>query len=233
MARGNKNKGKFVDNSLEELFNDAADALGNSSEGIPVDGLEDIYELNLDIIGQDANTMASSNIQNLLRCYNSKEFVEEHPDFKRRIDTEIEGLRKLYKMAKIDEEIHDHLCTAISKNPSNASLYMAQARIQDKILVIDKEIRERIAGFNKIISGYQLELNFSETRTPDTDAPTTTELNDGAVLSRGSKAFIEQMNREEASHEYDPDDLPPFCEVNDAGQVIDTDTGEIMGKIKE
>lgn len=233
MARGNKNKGKFVDNSLEELFNDAADALGNSSEGIPVDGLEDIYELDLDIIGQDANTMASSNIQNLLRCYNSKEFVEEHPDFKRRIDTEIEGLRKLYKMAKIDEEIHDHLCTAISKNPSNASLYMAQVRVQDKILAIDKEIRERIAGFNKIISGYQLELNFSETRTPDTDVSTTTELDDGAVLSRGSKAFIEQMNQEEASQEYDPDDLPPFCEVNDAGQVIDTDTGEIMGKIKE
>lgn len=233
MARGNKNKGKFVDNSLEELFNDAADALGNSSEGISVDGLEDIYELNLDIIGQDASTMASSNIQNLLRCYNSKEFVEEHPDFKRRIDTEIEGLRKLYKMAKIDEEIHDHLCTAISKNPSNASLYMAQARVQDKILAIDKEIRERIAGFNKIISGYQLELNFSETRMPDTGVPTTTELKDGAVLSRGSKAFIEQMNQEETSHEYDPDDLPPFCEVNDAGQVIDTDTGEIMGKIKE
>lgn len=219
MAQRNKNKGKFADNSLEELFNDAVGALGNNPEGIPVDGLENIYELDLDIIGQDANTMASSSIQNLLRCYNSKEFVEEHPDFKRRIDTEIEGLRKLYKMAKIDEEIHDHLCTAISKNPSNASLYMVQVRVQDKILTIDKEIRERIAGFNKIISGYQLELNFSETRIPDTDVSTTTELDDGAVLSRGSKAFIEQMNQEEAS------------------QVIDTDTGEMlacgMGKIKE
>ena len=194
------------DPGMEELFGGSRSIFQDDDPAGPainVDDLEDIYELDLETIGKDANIMASSNIQNLLRCYNSKEFVEEHPDFKRRIDTEIEGLRKCYKLAKIDEEIHDHLVHAISKNPSNASLYMAHVRLQEKMLAIDKEIRDRIAGFNKIISGYQLELNFAESSGSTSDNGNTAAFEDGAVMSRGSKAFIEQMKSEVENQQLD------------------------------
>lgn len=235
-------------NAVEELFGGERsifkDDGKNGPDGISIDDMEDIYELDLDLINKDANTLAASNIQNLLRLYNNKEFVDAHPDFKRRIDTEIEGLRKLYKMAKIDEETHDHLCTAISKNPSNASLYMAQVRLQEKILTIDEKIRDRVANFNKIIAAFQLELNFNDQKAQEGDG-NTAELDDGAVMARGSKAFVEQMQnqQEEQLFEenmdadgntiYDPDDLPPFAEITEDGHVVDTDTGDILGVIRK
>ena len=247
MAKGSgrtKNLRFGASEEMDELFGGQKSIFADDNSGdspISVDEMEDIYELDIDLISKDAGTLAASNVQNLLRLYNNKEFVDEHPDFKRRIDTEIEGLRKLYKMAKIDEETHDHLCKAISKNPSNASLYMAQVRLQEKIMSIDKEIRDRISNFNKIIGAFQLELNFAANTPGTTSNNNTTELDDGAVMSRGNKAFVEQMKQEAAAEEsaatgeavYDPDNLPPFCEVNDEGQVVDTDTGEVMGVVRQ
>lgn len=175
---------------MDDLFGDAKQL------GIPVDDMEDVYEVDMDIITQDASTLAASNVQNLLRLYNNKEFTDEHPDFKRRIDTEIESFRKLYKMAKVNETVHDHLVTSISKNPGNASLYMALNRMQEKILAIDKQIRDQISNFNKIITGYQMELNFADTNTDTISGNNdinTAERDDGSVISRGRKAFIEGM----------------------------------------
>lgn len=224
-------------NVMESLFNEP-DALG-MPEGVGVDDLEDVYEVDLDVISQDANTLAASNVQNLLRLYNNREFAEEHPDFKRRIDTEIESLRKLYKMAKVNEEVHDHLVHSISRNPGNASLYMALDRIQGKMLSVDKQIRDQIANFNKIITGYQMELNFARDNELNSSDSNASELDDGSVLARGGKAFVEQMKAKAAAekqtnpNEIDPDDLPVGWKVDEeTGEVYDEDTGEVMGHIR-
>lgn len=220
-------------NEMMDLFGDAQE-LG-MPEGLAVDDLEDVYEIDIDLIAKDANILASSNVQNLLRLYNNKQFTDEHPDFKRRIDTEIESLRKLYKLAKVNEEVHDHLVQAIAKKPSNASLYLSLDRVQGKILTIDKQIRDQIASFNKIITGYQMELNFAQDNDLNNNPNQTAELEDGSVLSRGGKAFVEQMkaNDEKESEEIDPNDLPVGWKVDeDTGEVIDEDTGEVMGHVK-
>ena len=171
-----------MDSWQDLLFNGGADKLG-MPDGVEVDDMEDMYEIDTEHIGGEANMLAASNVQNLLRLYNNKEFTDEHPDFKRRIDTEIESLRTLYKMKKINEVVHDHLVGSIAKHPGNASLYMALDRMQGKILSIDKQIREQIAGFNKIITGYQMELNFSRDNDLGGDS-STAELDDGSVISR-------------------------------------------------
>jgi len=189
MSKGGRTK-NLQYGSVEDLFEDIP-------AGISVDDAEDVYTIDIDLISQDAGTLAASNIQNLLRLYNNKEFCDEHPDFKRRIDTEIESLRKLYKMARVDEEVHDHLVTAISNHPGNASLYKSLDSIQGKILSIDKQIRDQINDFNKIITAFQMELNFGATDSqPGATPEQTTELEDGSVLSRGNKAFIEQMKNQ-------------------------------------
>jgi hypothetical protein len=203
--------------------------------GIGIDDLEDIYEIDIDNIGKNADIDATSNVQNLLRLYNNKEFTDEHPDFKRRIDTEVDSLRMLYKMARINEVVHDHLITAISKNPGNASLYMALDRIQGKVLAVDKQIREQISSFNKIITGYQMELNFAQDNGL-TENTGTSKMDDGSVLSRGSKAFIEQMKSTDESTDesqyIDRDDIPDGWKVDeDTGDIYDEDTGEVMGKV--
>ena len=99
---------KAMDNLQQYLFGEAAEKIG-IPDGVGVDDLEDIYEIDTENISMDANTLAASNVQNLLRLYNNKEFTDAHPDFRRRIDTEIESLRKLYKMANINEVVHDQI----------------------------------------------------------------------------------------------------------------------------
>lgn len=224
-------------NVIENLF-DEQDGL-NMPDGVGIDDLEEVYEVDLDLISQDANTLASSNVQNLLRLYNNKAFTDEHPDFKRRIDTEIESLRKLYKMAKVNEEVHDHLVHSISRNPGNASLYMALDRIQGKMLSVDKQIRDQIANFNKIITGYQMELNFQQDNDLNSGDNNASELDDGSVMARGGKAFVEQMKAKQAAeaavdpNALDPNDLPVGWKVDEeTGEVYDEDTGEIVGHIK-
>ena len=217
---------------MNDLFSDAKQL------GVPVDDMEDVYEVDIDLITKDASTLAASNVQNLLRLYNNKQFTDEHPDFKRRIDTEIESLRKLYKMASVNEQVHDHLVTSISKNPGNASLYMALDRIQGKMLSVDKQIRDQISNFNKIITGYQMELNFAENdRSSDGDG-TTTEREDGSIISRGRKAFIEEMKNKESQtqdpEQFDPDNLPEGWAVDEeTSEVFDEETGECVGKVED
>ena len=233
----NKGQGyEGMDMTMQALFDDAKDI--STPAGLSVDDMEDVYEVDIDLISQDANTLAASNVQNLLRLYNNKEFTDEHPDFKRRIDTEIESLRKLYKMARVNEEVHDHLVTSITRNPGNASLYMALDRMQGKILAVDKQIRDQISNFNKIITSYQMELNFQNDNDLNGGDNTSSELDDGSVMSRGSKAFIEDMKSKQATSEQKPeidvDNLPTGWKVDEeTGEIYDEDTGEVMGNIHD
>lgn len=196
MAGGKTKNLRYGAGDLNENFDDIFTP--GDKPSFDVDNMEDIYDLDVENISKEADILAAANIQNLLKLYNNKEFTDDHPDFRKRIDTEIESLRKLYKMSKMDEQMHDHLCLAIAKNPGNASLYRAANELQRNILAIDKQIRDQIQNFNKIISSYQLELNFAQESTTE-DTRQTTEMENGSVLSRGNKSFIEEMKNRQAS----------------------------------
>lgn len=158
---------------------------------LPTDDMEDVYTIDTDLINKESNIMATSLISSVLRLYNNKDFVDEHPDFKKRIDTEIESLKRMYKMIKTDEIVHDHLVQAISKNPGNASLYMSMTKLQEKISSLDGDIKRILDGLNKICANYQMELNFEQTRKAAEDESSYDET---GVVTRGNKAFIDLMN---------------------------------------
>ena len=164
-----------------ELFN--AEPLDLKND---LDGLEDVYDIDLANINDEAKRTANSRINNLLQLYNNEPFIEAHPEFKKRIDTEIETLRRLIKMAQTNEIIHDNLAKAISHNPNNASLYMALARLQSNIMSIQTQIHEVMEGFNKMCKTYQTEINFEpETNSEDEEVSSN--------VHRGRKSFITEM----------------------------------------
>ena len=171
---------------LDDLFGDAPQT----------DNMEDIYTLDMDLISNESNIMASSLISSLLRLYNNKTFVDEHPDFKKRIDTEIESLKRMYKLIKTDEEVHDHLAQSIAKNPGNASLYMSLTKLQEKIIQLDDSIKKTLDGLNKLCQNFQMELNFEATRK-EADPENTHD--ETGIVTRGNKVFIDMMNAEEDS----------------------------------
>lgn len=155
-----------------------------------VDNLEDVYEIDLENIDLDAGILATGKINNLLRLYNDKDFVEQNPEFKKRIDNEIDTLRRLIKLAKTNEVIHDNLAKAISHNPNNASLYMALARLQSNIMSIQTQINTTMNDFTKLCKSYQTEMNF------DRPVDEATKSTDNGTISRGRKAFIETLKNE-------------------------------------
>ena len=152
---------------------------------LPMDDMEDVYTIDTDLINKESNIMATSLISSVLRLYNNKEFVDEHPDFKKRIDTEIESLKRMYKMIKTDEIVHDHLVQAISKNPGNASLYMSMTKLQEKISSLDGDIKRILDGLNKICANYQMELNFEQTWKASDDESSYDET---GIITRGGQS---------------------------------------------
>ena len=139
---------------------DTGEIFGGGDDGFDIDGMEDVYDIDVEKIGKDANIIATGVVNNLLKMYKNKDFTDSHPEWKKRVDAEIESLRKLYKMTNINETLMDHLATAIASQPNNASLYTAMTRIQDKMMDFDKEIREILNEFNTLITSYQTEIDF-------------------------------------------------------------------------
>lgn len=110
----------------EDLFNDSIDMPD-------IDGLE-LIEIDIEDINESAKQDAIDLIQNLSRFYYDEDFMKRNPQFKKRVDNDLESLRILFKMRKTDEEAHDILIKAIQGNSSNASLYKSLSEMQKTII---------------------------------------------------------------------------------------------------
>lgn len=153
-----------------------------------------VEDIAIDIDGIDLASEASAKdmVDNISRFYYDEEFMQAHPDVKKRIDVELESLRILIKMRKADESAHDVIVKAISANNSNASLYRAMTEMQKTIVTITTKINEIVTGLNNMLKGFQLELNFDEHKNDveDTDEEDSTNRKNA---HRGSKEFINLM----------------------------------------
>ena len=148
---------------------------------------EAIIDIDMDAIDDASLIAAKDMVDNLSQFYYDDEFLEKNPNFKKRIDAELESLRVLIKMRKADEEAHDALINAIVLNSNNASLYRSLTEIQKTIISITTKMDEIVLSLNNMMKGYQLELNFDNDNEEEQN-PTNTH--------RGTKEFIKQMINE-------------------------------------
>lgn len=183
-------------NNLNDIFDD-----------VNLDGIVDAEEIvNIDIDGIDDNSIidARAMVENLSKFYYDEEFMRSNPSLKKRIDSELESLRILIKMRKSDERTHDILLGAIAKNSSNASLYRALTETQKTILSITTKINDIVNGLNGLLKNYQLEIQWKEETVDNSDNQdddSDSEPGDIRDIHKGTKSFIEQMNREEDDFE--------------------------------
>lgn len=166
-----------------------------------IDGLE-VVNIPIEDIGTEAEGKAKSLIEDLAKFYYDDEFLKANPNFRKRVDNDMESLRMLLKMRAADEVTHDVLIKAIAANSSNASLYRSLTTVQTTILQITTKIENIVNNLTTLIKGYQLELNFKYeneiANNESNDTPETIE--DSPTTHRGSKAFIEQMQRIEENN---------------------------------
>ena len=167
---------------LSELFEDDIQP--------EIDGLQ-LVEIDLEGINEAAKGDAVALIDNLSKFYYDEDFMRRNPAFKKRVDTDLESLRILFKMRRADEEAHDLLIKAIAGNSGNASLYKSLTEMQKTIISITSKMGDIVDGLNALMKGYQLEINFDD-KQEETEEVTDTPSN--VTTSRGTKEFIQKMN---------------------------------------
>lgn len=160
-----------------------------------IDGL-DIVNIDIEGIGTEAESKAKTLFEDLTAFYYDPEFLKANPNFRRRVDNDIESLRLLLKMRATDEVTHDVLIKAIAANSGNASLYRSLTQVQTTILQVTTKIETIINNLTTMIKGYQLELNFKNEQEIESSEMGSDAIDDNTV-HRGSKSFIEQMTRME------------------------------------
>ena len=159
----------------------------------------DVVNIDIEAIGDEAKGKAATFIEDLTKFYYDEEFLKSNPNFRKRVDNEMESLRMLLKMRAADEVTHDILIRAIAANSGNASLYRSLTQVQTTILQITTKIEAIVATLTNMIKGYQMELNFkTEQELANSENDNETEVNiDNGSQHRGSKSFIEQMMKDE------------------------------------
>ena len=193
---------------LEQAFN--APMFANEDDNIDngvFDSL-DVVNIDIDAIGNEAEGKAKTLIEDLTKFYYDEEFLKSNPNFRKRVDNDMESLRMLLKMRAADEVTHDVLIRAIAANSGNASLYSSLTKVQTTMLQITTKIENIVNNLTSMIKGYQLELNFkyenemTSTKENDQDIP-----EDVSTTHRGSKAFIEHMQKIESKNEIFEDEI--------------------------
>ena len=179
---------------LDNLNAKDIDNMFVDDDGI-IDGL-DIVNIDIEGIGSDAENKAKTLFEDLTAFYYDPEFLKANPNFRRRVDNDIESLRLLLKMRAADEVTHDVLIKAIAANSGNASLYRSLTQVQTTILQVTTKIETIINNLTTMIKGYQLELNFKNEQETESSEKEPDAIDDNTV-HRGSKSFIEQMARME------------------------------------
>lgn len=182
----------FDIDELEGMFAKPEDETFDSIEVVNID---------IDAIGDEAQTKATSLIEDLTKFYYDEEFLKSNPNFRRRVDNDMESLRMLLKMRAADEVTHDVLIKAIAANSGNASLYGSLTKVQSTILQITTKIENIVTNLTTMIKGYQMELNFKYENEMSSETETPMTIEDSPTTHRGSKSFIESMKVVEENQE--------------------------------
>lgn len=195
---------------LDNIFDDRDDV---------IDAI-DVVNIDIDAIGDEAEGKAKTLIEDLAKFYYDEDFLKANPNFKKRVDNDMEALRILLKMRAADEETHDVLIKAIAANSSNASLYRALTNVQTTILQITTKIENIVNNLTTMIKGYQLELNFKieQEQAMQESEPEEVTVDNVSSQHRGSKSFIEQMNKIEASEQLLFEDESNISEIEEQGK---------------
>lgn len=167
------------------------DDLGGLSIDEPI---ADAIYIDTDEISREAKNDSMFMLKDLAKIYGNEKFMAEHPEYKKRLDLELESIRMLLKMRRSSEITHDILVKQIGSNPNNASMYKALQGLQKSLLDIQTKLDETVKTVNNLLKNYQLELPFDQVEeTEDGETESISDHGASGLRYRGSRQFIIDM----------------------------------------
>lgn len=162
---------------------------------IPVDstentGLEPLITIDLDEVDASAQDKANVITERLSNYYFDEKYIKEHPYIPTKIMMEMDNIRRLLKMLMVNEKAQDALIRAIALAPGKGTLFISLTAMQKGTLLIQKQLNDLVTEIEQIFQRMQdeAEKQWAEKEKDETD--------DGTITVRGSREFINQLQRE-------------------------------------
>jgi len=213
------------------VTNEDRDAINDlflrSDDDPKFDSPDDILEtptlvIDLDEVEGQAKAKAQQITERLSNYYFDEKYIKEHPYIPNKIAQEMDQIRMLIKMLSINEKAQDTLIQNITMNAGKGALYTSLTALQKSMLDTQKQLNDVVKDIENIFKEMQdnADKTFSE-------KPKETNFEDGSIIVRGSKEFIESLTNRELK--------TPYTVETIEGEKVDIDTGEILAEdlIKE
>ena len=202
------------DNVLNDLFL-------RTEDDPAYDSPDDILEtptlvIDLDEVEGQAKAKAQQITERLSNYYFDEKYITEHPYIPNKIAQEMDNIRMLIKMLYVNEKAQDTLIQNITMNSGKGALYQSLTSLQKSMLDIQKQLNDLVSDLEGIFKEMQdnADKTFSE-------KPKETNMEDGSIIVRGSKEFIESLNKK--------DETPYTIQTID-GEKVDVQTGEVLAE---
>lgn len=209
------------------VTNEDRDALNDlflrSDDNPNFDSPDDILEtptlvIDLDEVEGQAKAKAQQITERLSNYYFDQKYIDEHPYIPNKIAQEMDQVRMLLKMQSVNEKAQDTLIQNITMNAGKGALYTSLTALQKSMLDIQKQLNDIVGSIEAIFK--EMQDNADKTFA---EKPKETNLDDGSIVVRGSKEFIESLNnRDNAKTSYTLESID--------GQKVDVETGEVFAE---
>lgn len=208
------------------VTNEDRDALNDlflrSEDDPKFDSPDDILEtptlvIDLDEVEGQAKAKAQQITERLSNYYFDPKYIQEHPYIPNKIAQEMDQIRMLLKMQSVNEKAQDTLIQSITMNAGKGALYTSLTALQKSMLDIQKQLNDIVSSVESIFK--EMQDNADKTFA---EKPKETNLEDGSIIVRGSKEFIESLANRDNKTSYTVETID--------GEKVDTQTGEILAE---
>lgn len=176
---------------LDELFSDSNKITINSDLIDPEDLQENFINIDTDKINDDAVDEATQITERLSDYYFDQKYIDEHPYIPSKIRCEMNNIRRLLKMLKINEIAQDALIKNLSMNAGKGNIYASLTALQNATLSIQTQLSSRVNGLEEIFQKMQAECEKTWT---DKEKE---QIEDGTIVVRGAHDFIKMLSNAE------------------------------------
>lgn len=191
-----------------------------SEDNPSFDSPDDILEtptlvIDINEVEGEAKAKAQEITERLSNYYFDEKYIKEHPYIPNKIAQEMDNVRRLIKMLSVNEKAQDTLIQNITMNAGKGALYQSLTSLQTAMLNIQKQLNDLVNELEGIFK--EMQANAEKTFT---EKPKETNLEDGSVIVRGSKEFINSISNRKYTDKIE----------NVGTATINLDTGEVLAE---